>query len=122
MYRILVETEFQAAHGVERSGGGREQPHEHLWRVQAAVNCRELDQRQMGIDFLELKPLLEDIVGKFEGRRLEQHKAFKKANATAEMVARLIYDQLAPKLPPEKKLAWIEVTEAPGCRVRYLPD
>lgn len=122
MYIVLAETEFRATHGVELSDGSREQPHEHIWKAQAAVECRQLDNRQMGIDFLTFLPLLEEIVSSFEGQHLDDHKVFEATNATAEMVAKMIYDQLAPKMPAGRKLAWVEVTEAPGCKARYLPD
>lgn len=122
MYIVQTQTEFRASHGVEMPDGNRERPHEHRWRVEAAVQCSRLDRRQMGMDFCQLRALLDEITGPLENLPLHEHKAFQQTNATAEAVARFIYDQLAPQLPPEKKLAWIEVTEAPGCRARYLPD
>lgn len=122
MYIVLTEAEFRATHGVQLSDGSREQPHEHIWKVQAAVECCTLNDRHMGIDFLVLRALLEEIISSFEGQHLNEHKVFETTNATAEMVAKMIYDQLAPKLPAGRKLAWIEVTEAPGCRARYLPE
>jgi 6-pyruvoyltetrahydropterin/6-carboxytetrahydropterin synthase len=122
MYTVLAETEFRSSHSLRLIDGGQEPPHEHLWRITAAVHCRQLDAVQMGMDFYELKALLEECIRPFVGRRLEQQEAFSAINPTAESVARVIYDRLAPKLPPSQTLAWTEVTEAPGCRVRYRPD
>ena len=122
MYIVIVKTKFRATHGVKLSDGSREQPHEHIWKVRAAVESRDLDNRHMAMDFLELRPLLEKIISSFEGQHLNQHKVFETTNATAEIVAKMIYDQLAPKLPAGRKLVWIEVTEAPDCRIRYTPD
>jgi 6-pyruvoyltetrahydropterin/6-carboxytetrahydropterin synthase len=122
MYTVLAETEFRASHGLRLLNGGREPQHEHLWRITAAVNCRHLDSVQMGMDFHQLKALLEECTKPFADRPLEQQETFAVINPTAESVARMIYDRLAPKLPAGGTLAWIEVTEAPGYRVRYTPD
>jgi 6-pyruvoyltetrahydropterin/6-carboxytetrahydropterin synthase len=115
----MAETNFRAAHGLVLTDGSREEPHSHLWRVLAAVQCTHLNKVQMGMDFHELKALLEETVAVLADRPLEEHRAFASVNPTAEMVAKFVYDRLAPKVPPPAKLAWVEITEAPGCTVRY---
>lgn len=122
MYTVLAETEFRASHGLRQLDGSREQPHEHLWQVTAAVNYRHLNAVQMGMDFHALRALLEESTRSFANQPLEQQEAFAVINPTAEAVAKMIYDRLAPKLPAGGNLVWIEITEAPGCRIRYTPD
>ncbi len=118
----MVETEFRASHGLRLGDGCREESHQHCWQVQAAVSCPHLNPIQMGVDFRDIKTLLEEVAGPLAGHSLERHQAFAAGNPTAERVAKFFYDQLAPKLPPAAKLAWIEITEAPGYAVRYTQD
>jgi len=118
----MADTEFQASHGLVLADGGREEHHSHLWRVRAAVHCTHLNKVQMGIDFHELKALLGEIVAALADRPLEEHRAFASVNPTAEMVAKFVFDRLAPKIPSPGRLAWVEITEAPGCTVRYTQD
>jgi len=122
MFTAIVETQFRAAHGVRLPDGSLEPPHEHTWQVQAAVSSPDLDNCQMVMDFHELQAQLENITGSFENQSLEQVVPSAETGATAEIVAKMIFDRLVPVLPAGKKLTWVEVTEAPGCRVRYTAD
>lgn len=118
----MAETEFRASHGLVLADGGREDLHSHLWRVRAAVQCPVLNQVQMGIDFHVLQALLQEITAALDNKPLAEHKAFASVNPTAEMVAKFVFDRLAPKIPSPGNLAWVEITEAPGCTVRYRPQ
>jgi len=118
----MVEAEFCASHGLRLGDGCREETHQHCWKVRAAVSCPQLNQIQMGMDFRDIKGLLEEIAGSLAGHSLERHEAFAPGNATTEKLAKFFYDRLAPKLPPAGKLEWIEITEAPGYAVRYMQD
>ena len=66
--------------------------------------------------------MLDESIGSLKNQLLDQYETFEKTNATAEAVTKVIFDRLAPKLPSGSNLAWIEVTEAPGCRIRYTAD
>ncbi len=118
----MVETEFRASHGLRLGDGCREETHQHCWKVRAAVSCPQLNQIQMGMDFRDIRVLLEEIAGSLAGHSLERHEAFAPGNATTERLAKFFYDRLAPKLPPVGKLEWVEITEAPGYAVRYKQD
>lgn len=121
MYTIFAETTFKAHHQLRFEDGTEEPLHEHDWKVCAAVCSQSLNKEEMVIDFEELKTLLESILRDFHGRKLESMGLFEHRNVTAENLARIIYGQLAPKLPDTVRLSFVEVTEAPGCRACYTP-
>lgn len=119
MYTVLVETRFTASHQITMHDGTKEPLHEHQWKVDAAVTADQLDDLGLGIDFNLLQSKLHQIMKPLDGKQLEKTEFFKDENTSAEHVARFFYEKLSSQLPPGRKLAWIEVTEAPGCRVRY---
>ena len=122
MYTIFLDTSFRAEHQLSFTNGTQEPLHEHDWKVSVAVSSPKLDKDDLVIDFEELKALLEGILIDFRGRRLETVGFFEQRNASAENVAHIIYEKIAPKLPDTVKLQHVEVTEAAGCRARYSAD
>jgi 6-pyruvoyltetrahydropterin/6-carboxytetrahydropterin synthase len=119
VYTILFETTFEATHQLTYRNGKQESPHEHLWHVCAAISSDRLNQDDLVMDFNDLKSLLDNILQEFKGHCLETLGCFKKRNASAECVAQILYEQLAPRLPTTVRLDYLEVMEAEGCRARY---
>lgn len=119
LYTIFIDTSFTAEHQLSFEDGRQEPLHEHNWNVCVAVSSNQLNKDELVIDFEELKYMTENILRGFQGQRLESLGIFENRNVSAETVARTIYEQLAPQLPDTINLDFIEITEAPGCRVRY---
>ena len=121
MFTIVVKTEFFAEHQLTMSDGSKEPLHGHRWKIAAAVAAETLDSAGLAFDFNLLREMLDKIIRPFVGRRLEEYQPFQLANASAENVARYLFDQLAGQITPPTQLCWVEVTEAAGCKVRYEP-
>ncbi len=119
MFLIIVETSFNAAHQINFAGSGPEPLHEHKWKVEVAASTQNLDKDGLGIDFRILKAKTEDIIGQFEGKKLENLQMFKNINASAENVAKYIFETLELNTASAVQLKYVEVTEEKGCRVRY---
>jgi 6-pyruvoyltetrahydropterin/6-carboxytetrahydropterin synthase len=119
VYTIFLETAFTAQHQLTFSDGKQEPLHEHQWKVCVAVSAEKLDDEDLVMDFEELKLFLESILQEFRNSRLETNPLFEQRNASAENVAAILYQQIAPKLTDNVHLDYVEVTEAPGCRARY---
>ena len=119
MFTITVETTFAAAHQLTFADGQKEPLHTHDWLVKAAVSTAELDQAGLAVDFNDLKAKIASIIAPFNKATLEQLPAFKGKNASAENVAKHIFDRIGPLLSQELKLRYVKVTEAPGCRAKY---
>ena len=119
MYTVVIESSFKASHQLTLEDGTKEPLHDHEWHVQAAVQAKELDNEGLVMDFVELKRLLMETLSPLDGMQLEKTDLFDGRNASAENVAKFIYDLLSPKMPPDRLVAWVELTEAPGSRARY---
>lgn len=119
MFTILLETMFRAEHQLTFADGTQEPLHEHEWKVDVAVSAPKLDENDLVMDFEELKMLVEATLMDFRGRRLETIGHFEHRNTSAENVARIVYELIAPKLAETVRLEYVEITEAPGCRARF---
>jgi 6-pyruvoyltetrahydropterin/6-carboxytetrahydropterin synthase len=114
----MVNASFRAGHQLNISGTV-EPMHEHDWQVEATIGGENLDENGLLFDFNRLKKMLDDAIGGFNDRKLEDCPIFRGKNASAENVAEYIYRTLKPQLPTDLRLLYIEVQEAPGCKARY---
>jgi 6-pyruvoyltetrahydropterin/6-carboxytetrahydropterin synthase len=121
MYWIFTEIRFQAYHQLTFSNGSKEVLHAHPWKVVAGVCADKLNSEGLVMDFLELGKVLEVAIEPLRGKQLETLACFSGRNASAEAVARYVFDAAAPRIAPPARLDSVEVTEAEGCRARYQP-
>lgn len=119
MYTITVEKIFQASHGLVFADGTAEKTHNHNWIIRAAVSSDKLDKSGLAIDFIELDRFLQEIIAPLKGKKLEETGCFNGVNASAEILAKYIYDNLEPHLPDGVVFEYTEVMEAPGCWAKY---
>ena len=119
MFTVIVEKSFAASHQLTLPDGKKESLHEHNWKVVAAVSADKLDSVGMAIDFEIVKGMLEQVLAPLRNSRFETLEFFSGKNASAENLAQYIYEKFSPLLPAGLALNYIEITEAPGCRVRY---
>jgi len=119
VFTIFYETSFKASHQLTYHPGQQEDLHEHEWKFCAAISSEQLNKDELVMDFNDLKSLMDSILQDFQARPLETMGFFKHRNASAESVAQVLYELLAPRLPTTVRLQFTEITEAPGCRARY---
>jgi len=119
MFTVSIETNFRAEHQLNLSGEQKEQLHEHDWLVTAEVSREALNNIGLVIDFNLLKEMVDEIVAEFKGGTLEKFDYFQKYNASAEMIAKYIYEKLENKLPKNVKLENITVVEQSGCSAKF---
>ena len=86
-----------------------------------AVN-RMIGAGLRSVDFVAMKAKIEGVPAPFEGKMLDDLPCFKGRNASAENVAKYIFDALSPRIPTHVKLEYIEVMEAEGCRARFQAE
>ena len=99
--------------------GSKEALHRHNWLVIADVSSDKLNSMGLVMDFRQLRKMLEKIVADFDNIRLEKNDYFNQNTASAEAVAKYIYEKLAPRLPAAVKLQHIKVIEEPGCWAKF---
>ena len=119
MFTITIENAFTASHELTYAGGEKEDLHPHDWQLRVAVDVEDLDENGLAVDFIDLRAKIKDITTPLNDTQLEEHPAFEGINASAENVAKYIYDQLRPQLPTRAMLVSVEIMEAPGCWAKY---
>lgn len=119
MFTIAVETHFRASHQITLPDGSKEPLHKHDWIATVEVSSGKLNEMGLVMDFVLLKKDVKKIVVPFENTALETHDYFRKTNSSAENVAKFIYEQLQPIIPPGVKLESVSVVEEPLCRAKY---
>ena len=119
MFTVTIKTTFIAKHQLTMADGQKEPLHSHDWVVGTAVCAEQLDKTGFVVDFHELKANIETITDPFNGVDIEELPCFSGINASAENVAKYIYEMAEPLLPEHVKLQYVEVTEAPDCLAKY---
>lgn len=121
MYWISIETEFEASHQLTFADGTEEALHPHPWQVTAAVCAEALNRDGLVMDFHLLEEIVNTAIKPYRGKQLEKTPFFSERNASAENVAKCLFDAIAPHITPPARLGSVEVTEVAGCRARYQP-
>ena len=131
MFELTVESVFSAAHAIVVQGV-MEQVHGHDWHVTACLQGEKLDKDGLLVDFHAVERALNQIVAPFRNANLNETAPFDRVNPSAENVAVHIGSRLATDLEPifrgaegqatKVRVAWVRVTEAPGCAITYRLD
>ena len=119
MYTITIEGAFTASHELTYAGGKKEDLHSHNWKLRVAVEVEELDENGLAVDFIDIKAMIDEVITKLDGTQLEKLECFNGINATAENVAKYIFDKLEPGLETKAMLGFVEVMEAERCWAKY---
>jgi 6-pyruvoyltetrahydropterin/6-carboxytetrahydropterin synthase len=93
--------------------------HGHTYVVQVRVGVGRLDRLGMGGDFRKLRNALEKVLKRLDHRNLNELAFFKKNNATAEYIAKYIFDNMKEK---RGDITAVTVWEGPNYSVTYSPD
>lgn len=125
MYTLKAEGAFEAAHKIKDYPGKCARLHGHNWVVEAVVKGKELDELGMLIDFKTVKKALNETLERFDHRYLNELEPFASGvNPTAENLARIIFEELAPHacFARGAALAAVTVFESPKSSVTYTKD
>jgi 6-pyruvoyltetrahydropterin/6-carboxytetrahydropterin synthase len=121
MYEVNVKTGFSAAHQLRLYDGKYENLHGHNWSAQVTVEADELDAMGVGIDFVKLKQMVEEILGKLDYQNINEIPPFDELNPSAENIARWLFlklkEQVSSKVTRVKR---VEVCEMEGCGASYF--
>ncbi len=121
MYRVCVKRHFDAAHALRGYQGKCEALHGHRFSVVACVECSELDEIGLALDYGVLKRALDGVLSRLDHRNLCELAPFDTLNPSSEHLARYIYRELARVLMPYKLLQ-VQVYESPDAWVVYQED
>lgn len=110
MYRLKIESQFDAAHKLDGYEGICSKLHGHTWKVEVFVGGEKLDDIGRLIDFNTLKEKLDDIIEKLDHSLLNDFNEI--GNPTSENVSRYVFKNLRALLKTVK-LEKIRVWESP---------
>ncbi|MFP4058545.1 MAG: 6-carboxytetrahydropterin synthase QueD [Candidatus Brocadiia bacterium] len=119
IYELLIQTDFAAAHRLREYEGNCERLHGHNWKVDIALRAGKLDALGMAMDFREAKRLVRGVLDQLDHRYLNDLEAFRERNPTTEHIARLVYEELAARLPEGIAVAKVTAWESDHCGVSY---
>ena len=121
MYEVIVKSSFSAAHHLRYHDGKYENLHGHNWTAIVTVETKELDAIGVGIDFVELKKIVESILSRLDYKNINEVPPFDKKNPSAENIARWLFDKLAPAINNENvQLKRIEIKEFDDSGAAYF--
>lgn len=120
---VFIKTHFSGGHHLRAYPGNCENPHGHNWKVKVTVRASALDALGMGIDFKELKKIVNGTVDELDHRDLNEHPAFTQINPSSEHIAMFLFKTLAPQLQTERYgLYSVEIRETDSSGVIYYGD
>lgn len=123
-FDVTIETHFCAAHALRDYKGTTEPTHGHNFKVIVTVTGTRVDKAGMLVDFLDLKPVVEEEVGRlhygFVNETVEEFRMDGgKLSPSAENIAMVLYKRIAKRLPGGASMANVQVFESPGCSAIY---
>jgi len=118
-YTITIKEHFDAAHALIGYPGECRNMHGHTWDVEVSVSGTELDDVGIVYDFKHLKDNLASILADYDHVCLNDVPPFDSMNATAENLARIIYERLEALLPKQISLQEVSVWESPIAKLTY---
>ena len=123
MYEVIVKTGFSAAHQLRYYDGKYENLHGHNWTAIVTVATKDLDEIGLGVDFVELKKNVEQILSHLDYKNINEVPPFDSKNPSAENIARWLFDELASKINSNNaRLKRVEVKEFDDCGAAYFEE
>jgi 6-pyruvoyltetrahydropterin/6-carboxytetrahydropterin synthase len=92
MYRLRIESHFDAAHKLIGYKGKCAELHGHTWKVEVFVVGEKLDDVGILVDFNTLKEKLSKIIGRLDHKFLNNLKEI--GNPTCENLSKYIFENL----------------------------
>lgn len=118
MYRLRIESEFDAAHKIEGYAGKCGQLHGHRYKVEAFVLAKKTGQIGISIDLRLLKEKLQKITERFDHSFLNDNKEV--GNPSTENISKYIFQKMKENLPNEVTLEKVRVWETPKGWCEYF--
>jgi 6-pyruvoyltetrahydropterin/6-carboxytetrahydropterin synthase len=116
----MVTGRFAAAHSLRNFNGRCEALHGHNWRVEVVVKGSQLDQADLLMDFGVLKKLMNQSLDLLDHRHLNEIPPFDQQNPSSELIAKHLWEQMAPALPAHVSMARVSAWESDDSRATYL--
>jgi len=123
VHTVFKDFQFAAAHAIRGHTRGCENLHGHNYRVRVHVAARELDALGMVLDFADLKAMVEEVVGPFDHRVINDIPPFDERNTTAERLSEYVFEEIVRRLAGQERVrvTRVEVWENETSCAAYEP-
>ena len=121
MFQVSVEETFSAGHALRGYKGKCENPHGHNYRVRVTVEGPQLDSIGLLVDFVQVKQVVREIMGRLDHQFMNDLEPFQKVNPSAENVAKYFYDEICRKLSNGVELRQVTIWETDITSATYRP-
>ncbi len=123
MYTIFKDFTFAAAHAIRGHTRGCENMHGHNYRVRVHLKADRLDELGMVLDFADLKEIMQEILGPFDHRVINDIPPFDTRNTTAELFSEYVFQEVASRLATQERvrIARVDVWENDTACAIYEP-
>ena len=98
MHTIFKDFTFSAAHAIRGHTRGCQNLHGHNYRVRVHLQAERLDALGMVLDFADLKAMMQEIVGPFDHRVINDIPPFDERNTTAELITQYVFEEVERRL------------------------
>ena len=124
MHTVFKDFQFAAAHAIRGHTRGCENLHGHNYRVRVHVAAEELDELGMVLDFADLKAVVQEVLGPFDHRVINDIPPFDRRNTTAELLAEFVFQEVGRRLAATERVrvARVEVWENDTACAVYEPS
>jgi 6-pyruvoyltetrahydropterin/6-carboxytetrahydropterin synthase len=120
MFEIGIVAQFEAAHRLRGDFGPATRLHGHTYSVELSVRGESLRSDGTLFDISVLQRAAGEAVGKLDYRDLDEVEGLSGENTTAEVVARFLFQQVAPGLRGQGlSLLRAQVWESPQAYAAY---
>jgi len=104
MHTIFKDFTFAAAHAIRGHTRGCQNLHGHNYRVRVHLSAGQLDALGMVLDFSDLKAMMQEIVGPFDHRVINDIPPFDERNTTAELISQYVFEEIERRLGDQERV------------------
>ena len=98
MFEVGIVAQFEAAHRLRGDFGPAARLHGHTYRVEVAVRGESLQEDGTLCDITVVQQAVDRVLKTVHYRDLTELDLFEGRNTTAEAVAQVLFEQIAPDL------------------------
>jgi 6-pyruvoyltetrahydropterin/6-carboxytetrahydropterin synthase len=98
MFEVSVEQTFAAGHALRNYKGKCENVHGHNFRVQVTIDGDRLDETGLLVDFIDVKNLMQAVIGRLDHQFLNEVAPFDVKNPSAENIAEYFHQEMTQGL------------------------
>ncbi len=120
MFEVGVVAQFEAAHRLVGDFGPATRLHGHTYRVEVAVRGERLQEDGTLCDITTVQDAVKQVLDSLHYRDLSELDLFARRNTSAEVVAQVLFEQIAPALQGEQLVSLsVRVWESPQAYAAY---